>query len=95
KEIGIRKVIGASTPGLVALLSRDFLVLAAIALLIAFPAAAWLCSRWLHGFAYRVSLSADLFVWAGLATLGITALSIGWQCLRAAGANPIHALRSE
>jgi len=95
REIGIRKVIGASTRNLLALLSRDFMVLAGLALLIAFPAAAWLCSRWLHGFAYRISLSADLFVRAGLATLGITVGSIGWQCLRAAGANPIRALRAE
>jgi ABC-type antimicrobial peptide transport system permease subunit len=95
KEIGIRKVVGASTRSLVTLLSRDFLMLTGLALLIAFPAAAWLCNRWLHGFAYRISLSADLFAWAGLATLGITALSIGWQCLRASTANPIKALRSE
>ena len=95
KEIGIRKVIGASTNSLVTLLSLDFLKLTALALLIAFPVAAWLMSSWLHGFAYRASLSADLFVWAALATLGITVASIGWQCMRAAWANPIRALRAE
>jgi len=95
REIGIRKVIGASTQSLLALLSRDFLMLAGLALLIAFPAAAWLCGRWLDSFAYRVSLSADLFIRAGLSTFGITVGSIGWQCLRAAGANPIRALRAE
>jgi ABC-type antimicrobial peptide transport system permease subunit len=95
KEIGIRKVIGASTGDLITLLSRDFLALTGLALLIAFPAAAWLMSRWLHGFAYRISLSADLFLFSTGTILAITILSIGWQCMRTALANPIRALRSE
>ncbi|HVU94782.1 MAG TPA: ABC transporter permease [Puia sp.] len=95
KEIGIRKVIGASTGNLMTLLSRDFLALTGLALLIAFPAAAWLMGRWLHGFAYRVPLSADIFIFAAVTTLGITIASIGWQCARAASANPIRALRAE
>jgi len=95
KEIGIRKVIGASTGNLMALLSRDFLALTGLALLIAFPAAAWLMSRWLHGFAYRVPLSADVFLFSTIMILSITLLSIGWQCMRAAWANPIRALRAE
>lgn len=95
KEIGIRKVIGASTGGLMTLLSLDFLKLTGLALLIALPAAALLTNHWLHSFAYRIPLSADLFLWAALAILSITALSIGWQCARAASANPIRALRAE
>ena len=95
KEIGIRKVIGAGVDSIIILLSRDFLRLTLLALLIALPAAAWLMTLWLHGFAYRVSLTAGLFVWAAGATVGITIISISWQCLRAAWANPIRALRAE
>ncbi|HEY4109616.1 ABC transporter permease [Puia sp.] len=94
KEIGIRKVIGAGVGNIIRLLSRDFLRLTGLALLIAFPAAAWLMTRWLHGFAYRIALTADIFIWAAAATIGITLLSIGWQCLRAAWVNPITALRT-
>jgi ABC-type antimicrobial peptide transport system permease subunit len=95
KEIGIRKVVGASTNSLISLLSAEFLKLTALALLIAFPAAAWLMNGWLHSFAFRVSLSADVFAWAALITLGIAFGSVGWQCARAARANPIRALRPE
>jgi len=95
KEIGIRKVIGAGVSNIVGLLSREFFLLAGLALLIAFPAAAWLMTRWLHGFAYRVSLTADVFLWTAAATGFITAISIGWQCLKAAWVNPISAIRSE
>ncbi|HLZ90019.1 MAG TPA: FtsX-like permease family protein, partial [Puia sp.] len=95
KEIGIRKVIGAGVDNIVLLLSRDFLQLTGLALLIDFPTAAWLLTRWLHGFAYRVPLKADSFLLAGGVTVLITILSISLQCIKAALLNPIKALHSE
>jgi putative ABC transport system permease protein len=93
KEIGIRKVIGAGVDNIVFLLSKDFVKLTLLALLIALPAAAWIMNSWLHGFAYRVTLTVPVFLLAGAATLVITLLSIGWQCIKAAWVNPIKALR--
>ncbi|HXB10144.1 MAG TPA: ABC transporter permease [Puia sp.] len=95
KEIGIRKVIGAGVDSILLLLTKDFLRLTLLALLIAFPAAAWLMSSWLRSFAYHIDLTPDLFGWAAAATLFITLLSIGWQCVRAAWTDPIKALTSE
>jgi putative ABC transport system permease protein len=95
KEIGIRKVVGASLPRVVLLLSREYLVLVLIAIGIAFPIA-WLgMYRWLNEFAYRVSIRADIFLITGFAALAITLLTIGYQSIRAASANPVNALRSE
>jgi len=95
KEIGIRKVIGAGVNNIVLLLSKDFLQLVAFALAIAFPLAAWGTTRWLHSFAYRIPLKADLFLLTAVAIVGITGLSISLQCVKAALANPIRALSSE
>jgi putative ABC transport system permease protein len=94
REIGIRKVIGAGADNILFLLTKDFLRLTVIALLIALPVAAWVMNDWLNGFAYHVKLTPVLFVWASGVTIGITFVSIAWQCWRAASTNPVKALRS-
>jgi ABC-type antimicrobial peptide transport system permease subunit len=95
KEIGIRKVVGASVNGIVLLLSKDFLVLITIALLIAFPLSWWAMHRWLHGFAYRIDLGVGVFFLTGSFILLMALLSIGWQSVKAAMANPVKSLRAE
>jgi putative ABC transport system permease protein len=93
REIGIRKVLGATVPGLIMLLLRDFLRLVIIALLIASPLAAWLMNKWLHDFAYHIPLSGWIFILTGLLAIAITFLTVGWQGLRAARVNPVNSLR--
>ncbi len=95
KEIGIRKVIGASASRIALMLSGDFFRLVALATLIAFPLAGWLMNRWLEGFAYRISLGAGVFLVSGSAILGITLLTIGFQTIKAGLANPADSLRTE
>ncbi|MFI5162190.1 MAG: ABC transporter permease [Sphingobacteriales bacterium] len=95
KEIGIRKVVGASVQSITLMLSKDFLKLVLISLLVAFPISWYLMSNWLQSFAYRISMSADVFVLAGLATIVITILTISYQSVKAALANPVKSLRSE
>jgi putative ABC transport system permease protein len=94
REIGIRKVLGATVPGLIMLLLRDFLRLVIIALLIASPLAAWLMNKWLHDFAYHIPLSGWIFILTGLLAIAITFLTVGWQGLRAASVNPVNSLRN-
>lgn len=95
KEIGIRKVIGASVVQMAWLLSREFLALVAVAIAIAFPLA-WLgAHRWLSGFAFHIPVRADIFFWTAVAALGISLLTISFQSIRAARANPVDALRTE
>jgi putative ABC transport system permease protein len=95
KEIGIRKVLGATAGSIVALLSKDFLKLVGIAFGLAVPVAAYVMSRWLEDFAYRVPLGWTVFALAGAAALGIALLTVSVQALRAALANPVKSLRSE
>ncbi|HWK07797.1 MAG TPA: ABC transporter permease [Puia sp.] len=95
KEIGIRKVLGASVRGVVLLLSADFLKLVLIAVLIAFPLAWWVSNQWLSGFAYRTSIGVGVFLLAGATTLLITIATISFQAIRAAMANPVKSLKSE
>jgi putative ABC transport system permease protein len=95
KEIGIRKVLGASVSGIVGLLSKDFLRLVAFALVIAIPIAWWAMGQWLQGFAYRVPLSWWMFALAGGAAILIALLTVSFQAVRAAVVNPIKSLRSE
>jgi putative ABC transport system permease protein len=95
KEIGIRKVLGASTAGLASLLSRDFLLLVGIAFVIALPVSWWMMTRWLDNFAYRVELSWWMFAVSG-AVSGLIALgTVSFQAIKAARTNPITRLRSE
>lgn len=95
KEIGIRKVLGASVAGIVALLSKDFIRLVLIAIVMAGPLAYWVMSRWLQNFAYRVELNGSVLLIAGLAVILIAFLAVSWQSIRAALGNPVKALRSE
>lgn len=95
KEIGIRKVLGASVPGLVALLSKDFLKLVVIAIVIASPLAGWAMAQWLAGFAYHTTLSWWVFVLAGSLAVGIALLTVSFQSIKAALMNPVKSLRTE
>lgn len=95
KEIGIRKVLGASITDIVALLSKDFLWLVAIAFIIASPVAWWGMHKWLADFAYPVSISWWVFALAGLAAACIALSTISFQAIKAAVANPVKSLRTE
>jgi len=95
KEIGVRKVLGASVPGIVKLLSTDFLKLVFIAFLIATPVSWWAMQQWLQRFAYRVPVSWWMFALAGLLAVFIALFTISFQAIRAAVANPVKSLRSE
>ena len=95
KEIGVRKVLGASVPGLVALLSKDFAWLVVAAFAVAAPVAYLLMSRWLDGFAYRISLGPLVFIVAGVAALAVALVTVGYHAFRAASADPVRALRYE
>jgi putative ABC transport system permease protein len=95
KEIGIRKVLGASVSGIVLLFSKDFVKLVALANLIAWPVAYYAASRWLQGFAYRINLGIGVFVLGGALALVIALLTVSAQAIRAARANPVDALRYE
>jgi putative ABC transport system permease protein len=95
KEIGIRKILGATVGSIVSLLSRDFARLIAIAILISTPLAAWSLLRWLENFAYRTTITPWLFVAAAAITIGAAALTTIFQSLKAAVNNPVEALRGE
>jgi len=95
KEIGVRKVLGASVSGIVAMLSRDFAKLILIASLIAFPIAWWAMHKWLQSFAYRITISWWVFIVAAMAALVIALITVSFQAIRAALANPVRSLRTE
>jgi putative ABC transport system permease protein len=95
KEIGIRKVLGASVVGVTALLSKDFLKLVFLASIIAFPIAWLLMNKWLQDFAYRVKISWWVFILAGIIALLIALITISFQSIKAAIANPVKSLRTE
>ena len=95
KEISIRKVIGASVTQLTFLLSKEFLGLVLLAIGIAFPLVGFAMQRWLDEFAYRVPITADVFLITGTTAVAITLFTIGYQSISAALANPVKSLRSE
>lgn len=95
KEIGIRKVLGASVAQVVALLSKDFIFLVGIAIVIASPIAWWAANKWLQEFAYRISINAWIFLIAGLSAIIIALLTVSFQAIRTAVANPVKSLRTE
>ena len=95
KEIGVRKVLGASVPHIVMLLSKDFLVLVMVAAAIAFPVVWYGLNSFLQGYAYRTNLSWWVFALAGVITLLIAMLTVSFKCVQAALANPVKSLRTE
>src|SRR5690606_34317706 len=95
KEIGIRKVLGASVAGIVGLLSKDFIRLVGLAFIIASPIAWYAMNQWLQDFAYRIDIEWWMFALAGIMAVGIALLTVSFQAIRAAVANPVESLRSE
>ncbi|SEL53069.1 ABC transporter permease [Parapedobacter koreensis] len=95
KEIGIRKVLGASVSGIVTLLSKDFVKLILIAIVIASPIAWWAMNKWLENFAYRIDIQWWMFALAGVVAMVVALLTVSWQAIRAAVANPVESLRDE
>ena len=95
KEIGIRKVLGASVFGLVTLLSKDFIILVLIANAVAFPIGWWGARRWLQEYAYHIDIGTWVFVLAAALAMGIALLTTSYQALKSAKANPVNCLRSE
>ncbi len=95
KEIGIRKVLGASLASINALLSRDFLMLVLLAIVIASPVAWWAMHNWLQGFAYRINISWWMFAAAGLAAVVTAVVTVSYHAIKAGIANPVNSLRSE
>jgi putative ABC transport system permease protein len=95
KEIGIRKVLGASVGNVVTMLSKDFLLLVVMASILAFPVAWWAMNKWLQDFEYRISISAWVFISAGIAAVLIALATVSFQAIKAAIANPVKSLRTE
>lgn len=95
KEIGIRKVMGASVGNVVVMLSVDFVKLLLIALLIAFPLVGWVMYKWLDNFAFRISLDAGIFLFAAAGLASVTLATVGYQALKAALVNPVISLKRE
>ena len=95
KEIGIRKVLGASVSGIISMLSKDFLKLVLIAAVIAFPVAWWVMNKWLMDYKYRIEIGWWVFIVAGVVAILIALLTISFQSVKAAIANPVKSLRTE
>jgi putative ABC transport system permease protein len=97
KEIGVRKVIGATVNGLVVLMSKEFFLLVGIGMLLAFPAAWYFTDTWLQNFAYRIELEGEwmTFILSALLAFVITLVTVGFHVIRAASGNPVNALRDE
>jgi predicted permease len=95
KEIGIRKVLGATTAGIVGLLSKDFLKLVILSLVIGLPVAWWLMDKWLADFAFRIDMSWGVFALAGSIAIVVATFTVAIQSMKAALANPVKSLRSE
>ena len=95
KEIGVRKVLGASVQGIVRMLSKDFVILVAIAFVFAAPLAWWAMHTWLQEFAYRIDIGWQVFLLAGSVAVIIAVITISFQAIKSAIANPVKALRTE
>ncbi len=95
KEIGVRKVLGASLGHIVVILSRDFVKLAAIALLIAYPVSWWATTKWLQDFAYKAAAGWTIYLVSGFAVLALVILTVGFRAIKAGLSNPVNSLRSE
>jgi putative ABC transport system permease protein len=95
KQIGVRKVLGASVAQVLALLSQDFIRLVLIAVLIATPVAWYAMHRWLQDFAYRIEIGVGVFLVAGMTAALIVLATVSWKSIKAALANPVDCLRNE
>ncbi|PWT98469.1 MAG: cell division protein FtsX [Bacteroidetes bacterium] len=95
REIGIRKVLGASVGNIIGMLSKDFLWLVLISAIIAFPIAWWSMNKWLQDFAYRIHISWWIFVFAAILAMLIACITVGFQAFKAAISNPVKSLRTE
>ena len=95
KEIGVRKVLGSSVSNIVQLLSKDFMLLVIISIAVAIPIAWWMMHKWLQGFAYHIEIKWWVFMIAGLLAVGIAIITVSFQAVKAAIANPIKSLRTE
>lgn len=95
KEISIRKILGAGIANIVVMLSKDFVVLVIIALLVASPIAWYFMNQWLQSFAYRININGWVFLFAGMGAILIALITVGFQAIKAAVANPVKSLRTE
>lgn len=95
KEIGIRKVLGASVANVMVMLSRDFIRLVVLSMIIAFPLAWWAMNAWLNSFAYRTTIGVDVFLFAGLVMMLLALMTVCFQSIRTALMNPVKSLRNE
>jgi putative ABC transport system permease protein len=95
KEIGIRKVLGATVSNITALLSFDFVKLVLIAIVIASPVAWWAMNKWLQDFAYKIPISWWVFVLSGTVAIAIALFTVSFQSIKAALMNPVKSLKSE
>ena len=95
KEIGIRKVLGASVAGITGLLTKDFLKLVVVAIVLASPLAWWAMNKWLQDFAYRIDIQWWMFAAAGAMAVAVAFLTVSFQSVKAALENPVKSLRSE
>ena len=95
KEIGVRKVLGASVSNILLLLSKDFVRLVLIASIIAFPLAWWVMHKWLQDFSYRINITWWIFLAAGSTALLVALFTVSFQAIKAAIANPVKSLRTE
>jgi putative ABC transport system permease protein len=95
KEIGVRKILGASVTSIAALLSKDFVKLVVIAIVIASPVAWWITDKWLQEYNYRINISWWVFALAGAAAIFIALVTVSFQAIKAAIANPVKSLRTE
>jgi putative ABC transport system permease protein len=95
KEIGVRKVLGASVNQIMGMMSQEFIKLVIIAFVISIPIAWFVMKEWLSGFAYHISLSIDVFIYAGAGALAIALITVSYESYKAASVNPVNSLRSE
>jgi ABC-type antimicrobial peptide transport system permease subunit len=95
KEIGVRKILGASVTNLWVMLSKDFIVLVMIAFLIATPLAYYFMSDWIEKFSYRTEITAEIFLISGVGVLVLTVITVSFQTIKAAITNPVKSLRTE
>ena len=95
REVGIRKVLGASVSSVVMLFSKEFMILIGISFLIAMPAGWYLMNSWLQTFVYRISMNAWIFIASVAVSLVIACLTVGYKAINAATVNPVKSLRSE